>query len=72
MSVREPNLSCVCGQPLDPTVASVSGHCTRCGLTIARSLARDGHLGAAPVRGPVRALLVGTGGEIGHHDHSGR
>ena len=37
MSVREHDLNCFCGQPLDTTVAAASVHCTRCGLTTARS-----------------------------------
>lgn len=72
MSVREPNLSCFCGQPIDSAVASGSVHCTRCGLALGRSLARDGNLGATHGSAPVRALLVGAGGQVGHHDHAGR
>lgn len=49
MSNSVHNLSCFCGQPIDAPVASVSVHCTRCGLTITRSrLAWDGEpLGVA-------------------------
>jgi len=60
--MREPNLSCFCGQPIDATVPTESAHCTRCGLAIARSLAGDGYLDAAYGRVPGQALLAGSCG----------
>lgn len=59
MPVREHDLNCFCGQPLDTTVAAAAVHCTRCGLTIPRSrLSSDeGRLGgtATLVTGPAVA-----------------
>ena len=42
MSMREHNLDCSCGQPVDLVATAIAVHCPRCGRTIIQSRLADG------------------------------